>query len=134
MPLSMFLMALCTSSGDIKPYVDKIDQQIMFSEKSWGSYQVITVDEGSMTVKVTLNPGHGMHYHSHKLRDEVWTVVEGTGRAIIDGKVIDVNAGDVLRMKSGQKHKIDALTELKLIEVQIGSEISVHDKEKWPIS
>ena len=117
-------------SSYIKPFVDKIDQQIMFSEKSWGSYQVITVDEGSMTVKVTLNPGHGMHYHSHKLRDEVWTVVEGTGTAVIDDRKIPVKAGDVLEMKAGQKHKIDAITELKIIEVQIGEEISVHDKEK----
>ena len=118
-------------SSYIKPYVDKIDQQIMFSEKSWGSYQVITVDEGSMTVKVTLNPGHGMHYHSHKLRDEVWTVIAGEGRAVIDDKVFDVRPGDVLQMKAGQKHKIDAITELKLIEVQIGREISVQDKEKY---
>ena len=118
-------------SSYIKPYVDKIDQQIMFSEKSWGSYQVITVDEGSMTVKVTLNPGHGMHYHSHKLRDEVWTVVEGEGRALIDDTVYEVRPGDVLQMKAGQKHKIDAITELKLIEVQIGREISVQDKEKY---
>ena len=102
----------------------------MFSEKSWGSYQVITVDKGSMTVKVTLNPGHGMHYHSHKLRDEVWTVVEGTGVATIDDKRIEIKSGDVLTMKAGVKHKVEAITELKLIEVQIGDEISVQDKEK----
>ena len=117
-------------SSYIKPFVDKIDQQIMFSEKSWGSYQVITVDEGSMTVKVTLNPGHGMHYHSHKLRDEVWTVVAGSGIATIDDKDIDIKAGDVLTMKAGQKHKVVAKDELKLIEVQLGDEISVQDKEK----
>ena len=118
-------------SSYIKPFVDKIDQQIMFSEKSWGSYQVITVDDGSMTVKVTLNPGHGMHYHSHRLRDEVWTVVEGTGTALIDDKEIAVKAGDVLEMKAGQKHKIETETGLKIIEVQIGDEISVHDKVKY---
>ncbi|MCR5590880.1 MAG: cupin domain-containing protein [Lachnospiraceae bacterium] len=118
-------------SSYIKPFVDRIDQQIMFSEKSWGSYQVMAVDEGSMTVKVTLNPGHGMHYHSHKLRDEVWTVVEGEGTAIVDDEVIPVKCGDVLQMKAGVKHKVDAITELKLIEVQIGEEISVHDKEKF---
>lgn len=118
-------------SSYIKPFVDEIDQQIMFSEKSWGSYQVITVDEGSMTVKVTLNPGHGMHYHSHKLRDEVWTVVDGTGIATVDDEKIPVKPGDVIRMKAGQKHKVEATTELKIIEVQIGEEISVHDKEKF---
>lgn len=118
-------------SSYIKPFVDEIDQQIMFSEKSWGSYQVIAVDEGSMTVKVTLNPGHGMHYHSHKLRDEVWTVVDGTGIATVDDEKIPVKPGDVIRMKAGQKHKVEATTELKIIEVQIGDEISVHDKEKF---
>ncbi len=118
-------------SSYIKPFVDKIDDRIMFSEKSWGSYRVIAVEEGSMTVMVTLNPGHGMHYHSHKLRDEVWTVISGTGTALIDDETIPVRPGDVLTMKAGQKHKVEAETELKIIEVQIGDEISVQDKEKY---
>ena len=46
----------------------------MFAEKSWGSYRVLDVSDKSMTVKVTLNPGHGMNYHSHERCDEVWTV------------------------------------------------------------
>ena len=120
-------------SSYIKPFVDKIDDRIMFSEKSWGSYRVIAVEEGSMTVMVTLNPGHGMHYHSHKLRDEVWTVISGTGTALIDDETISVRPGDVLTMKAGQKHKVEAETELKIIEVQIGDEISVHDKVKYKI-
>lgn len=118
-------------SSYIKPFVDKIDQQIMFAEKSWGSYQVIDVDLGSQTVKVTLNPGHEMHYHSHKLRDEVWTVISGEGKSIVDDVESDIMVGDVITMKAGQKHKVIAKTELKLIEVQIGQEISVHDKEKY---
>lgn len=48
-------------SSYIKPYVDEIDQQIMFAEKSWGSFRVIDIEEGSMTIKVTLNPGHAMN-------------------------------------------------------------------------
>ncbi len=121
-------------SSYIKPFVDKIDDRIMFSEKSWGSYRVIAVEEGSMTVMVTLNPGHGMHYHSHKLRDEVWTVISGTGTAVIDEISYTVKAGDILRMRAGQKHTVSADTELKIIEVQIGDEISVHDKIKYVIN
>ena len=120
-------------SSYIKPFVDKIDQQIMFAEKSWGSYQVIDVEPGSQTVKVTLNPGHEMHYHSHKLRDEVWTVISGTGQSVVDDEVSEIQLGDVIIMKAGQKHKVIAKTELKLIEVQIGQEISVHDKEKYEV-
>lgn len=117
-------------SSYIKPYVDEINQQIMFAEKSWGSFQVIDIEEGSMTIKVTLNPGHGMNYHSHALRDEVWTVIGGRGRTIVDGVERSVGAGDVIQMPAGMPHTILADTKLQVIEVQIGSEISVHDKKK----
>lgn len=117
-------------SSYIKPFVDEIDQQIMFAEKSWGSFRVIDIEEGSMTIKVTLNAGHQMNYHSHERRDEVWTVIEGEGRAVIDGVERKVSAGDVLGMKAGIPHTIIADTDLQVIEVQIGREISVTDKQK----
>lgn len=121
-------------SSYIKPFVDGIEQQIMFAEKSWGEFKVIDVEDNSMTIKVTLNPGHAMNYHSHEHRDEVWTVVSGEGRTIIDGFERKVKAGDVIKMTAGSKHMISADTELTLIEVQIGEDISVHDKVKYDIN
>ena len=120
-------------SSYIKPYVDAINQQVMFAEKSWGSFRVLDVEDESMTIKVTLNPGHRMNYHSHSRRDEVWTVISGTGRTIVDGMEQPVQAGDVVTMQAGCRHTIIADTELKLIEVQLGKEISVHDKQKFPL-
>lgn len=117
-------------SSYIKPYVDAFDQQIMFAEKSWGSFRVLDVEEESMTIKVTLNPGHRMNYHSHERRDETWTIISGSGRTIVDGMEQPVQAGDVITMQAGCKHTIIADTELKIMEVQLGREISVHDKQK----
>lgn len=120
-------------SSYIKPFVDEIDQQIMFAEKSWGSFRVLDVEEESLTIKVTLNPGHSMNYHSHDLRDEVWTVISGEGRTIVDGMEQPVKAGDVVTMQAGCRHTVLADTELKMIEVQLGKEISVHDKHKFEL-
>lgn len=120
-------------SSYIKPYVDQIHQQVMFADKSWGSFQVLDIEEESMTVKVTLNPGHSMNYHSHERRDEVWTVIAGAGRTIVDGMEQPVKAGDVITMQAGCRHTIIADTELKVIEVQLGREISVHDKHKYEL-
>lgn len=120
-------------SSYIKPYVDGIEQQIMFAEKSWGSFRVIDVENGSMTIKVTLNAGHCMNYHSHRNRDEVWVVVSGNGQTIVDGMKQSVKSGDVITMTAGCRHTVIAETELKLIEVQLGSEISVHDKQKYQL-
>ncbi len=120
-------------SSYIKPIVEKIEQQIMFAEKSWGSFRVIDVDEGSLTIKVTLNPGHSMNYHSHRHRDEIWNVISGEGTVIVDGMEQPVTAGDVITMQAGCRHTVAATTELKLIEVQLGEEISVHDKQKFDL-
>ena len=117
-------------SSYIKPYVDNIDGQIMYAEKSWGSYRVMDVEDESMTIKVTLNAGHRMNYHSHDRRDEVWTIISGEGITVVDGMEQQVKTGDVITMQAGCKHTIIATTELKLIEVQLGREISVDDKNK----
>lgn len=118
-------------SSKIKPYVEQVKQQIMFAEKSWGEFRVLDVEEESITVKVTLNPGHSMNYHSHMHRDEVWTVIAGSGRTIVDGMEQPVTVGDVITMQAGCRHTVIADTELKLIEVQLGKEISVNDKKKY---
>lgn len=120
-------------SSYIKPYVDHICQQIMFAEKSWGSFRVLDVEDESLTAKVTLNPGHQMSYHSHEKRDEVWTIISGTGRSIVDGMEQPVKAGDVVTMEAGCRHTIIADTELKVIEVQSGREITAHDNHEFAL-
>lgn len=119
-------------SSFIKPFVDALNQQVMFAEKSWGYYRVIDVEKNSMTAKVMLNPGHKMNYHSHEHRDEIWVVISGYGKAIVDGIEQSIKTGDVISMASGCKHTvISSESGLQLIEVQLGSEINVADKLKY---
>ena len=120
------------ASSRIKPMVDAMDQQIMFAEKSWGKYRVLDVEEGSLTVKLVLNPDQMMNYHSHEHRDEVWTVIAGYGRTVVDGMEQPVKTGDVITMAAGCKHTVIAgPAGLQMIEVQLGDEISVSDKKKY---
>lgn len=125
------LVADKKQTGQIKTYVDQLDQQVMFAEKSWGNFQVLDVGEDSMTIKITLNPGHSMIYHSHERRDEVWIMVSGHGRVIVDEMEQPVKPGDVVTMEAGCRHTVIADTGLKLIEIQLGREISVYDKQKF---
>ena len=120
-------------SSYIKPYVNTLDHRVMFAEKSWGSFKVIDIDKASMTIKVTLNAGHQMNYHSHQYRDEVWTVIAGEGKTVVDGIEQNVKVGDVITMAAGCRHTVIAKTKLKLIEVQLGEAIDVHDKQKFAL-
>ena len=97
-------------------------------------YRVLDAGSDSLTVKVTLNPGHGMNYHSHMHRDEVWTVVSGSGRVIVDGVERSVYAGDVIELPVGYKHTVFASESgLQIIEVQMGEDITVSDKKKYDL-
>ena len=118
-------------SANMKPYVEKIETSAMYAEKSWGSYTVIDVQPGSMTVKLSMKAGEKMSYHMHNYREEVWTVVSGKGKATVDGMEQMLRSGDVITIAAGCKHTVEAITALDIIEVQLGDEISVSDKIKF---
>ena len=114
------LIADKEQSSYMKPYVEKISTDVRYAEKSWGSYSVIDAGEGYLNVKVILNPGNRMSYHSHDFRDEVWTILSGTGKTVIDGMEQIVRPGDVVTMAAGCKHTIIAETRLIVLEAQLG--------------
>ena len=118
-------------SAYMKPYVEKIETEAMYAEKSWGTYTVIDVQPGSMTVKVSMRAGEHMSYHMHNYREEVWTVVSGEGKAVVDGMEQYLRTGDVITIAAGCKHMVEAVTALDIVEVQLGDEISVSDKIKF---
>lgn len=128
------LIADKEQSSYLKPYADRFEDTARYAEKSWGSYTVLDIQPNAMTIRVTLNAGHRMNYHSHKLRDEAWNIISGTGRTIVDGMEQPVRPGDVVTVAAGCKHTIIADTELKVIEVQTGEDIDVNDKEKYPLA
>ena len=113
--------------------MDEFDEKVRFAEKSWGTFKVLDIESGSMTLKVTLNRGNSMNYHSHKNRDEIWIVISGEGTATLDGRRSNVKKGDIITMRAGCKHTITASKELKLIELQLGEEIREDDKQKFDL-
>ena len=120
-------------SSHIKPFVEQVEGEARFAEKSWGSFTVLDVQPEATTIRIVLNPGHRLTYHSHEHRDEVWTIVAGTGRTVIDGIVRRVHPGDVVTMPAGARHTLIADTALQVVEVQIGEEINVADKTKFEL-
>ena len=74
-----------------------------------------------------------MSYHSHEFRDEVWTVLSGRGKTVIDGMEQVINPGDVVTMAAGCRHTVIAETELTILEAQLGENISVSDKKKYEL-
>ena len=118
-------------SSYMKPLVDSLKESVKFAEKSWGEYKVIDSTGESLTVKVTLRAGHKMNYHAHQNRSEIWNIIDGEGRIILDGVEQNVKAGDIVKIPVLCKHTIIAKSDLQVLEIQLGKEISASDKIKY---
>lgn len=121
-----------SESSYMKPYVDMLEQRPMFEERRWGSYKVIdyiTYSDGrkSLTKHLEIEAGKKLSYQSHAKRDEIWTIVDGTGIMLLDGHTRNVKRGDVAYITAGMKHALCAVTDLHMIEVQIGPELEEED-------
>lgn len=123
-------------SSYLKPYVDTIELRPMYEERRWGEYKVldfVAYGDGtlSLTKHMCIRAGEKISYQTHKIRDEIWTIVDGTGNLLIDGHVRNVRRGDVAYIVKGQKHAIKAITDLHFVEVQIGIELTEEDIERF---
>ncbi len=125
------------SSVRLKQYVDAIDQRPMVERRPWGQYKVLNYmahSDGnrSLTKHLWVEAGKNLSYQRHQNRDEIWTIVDGTADFLLDGHIRNVRRGDVAYITRGQWHSIRAITDLHMIEVQIGPELSEDDIERNP--
>ena len=118
-------------SSAMKPYAERLHTPVMYTEKSWGEFQIVDAETESLTIKITLSPGRSLTYHLHERRDETWTVIEGRGWVKLDGNEFAVVEGQTVRIPRGSFHTIRAETLLKVMEIQTGEDIDAEDKIVW---
>ena len=122
------------SSSYLKKYVP--DNRPMFEKRIWGEYRVLyfqQFENGAkcLTRELVIIPTKNTSYQRHNHRNEIWTIVKGTGFLVINDKVSRVKEGDSVYIKIGELHAIKSIEELHVIEVQIGDELIEEDIEKF---
>ena len=114
-----------------KPLVEKLDNRPMYEERAWGDFKILDMYKNSLVKHLFIKKGEHISYQKHYHRDEVWTIVDGMGEFILNDEMKKVKSGDVLFIKQGDKHALKAIEDLHFIEVQIGSELSEDDIERY---
>ena len=57
----------------------------------------------------SLSAGAGVPFvHSHKKNEEIYGVLSGKGRAVLDGETVELTAGDWLRVAPAVKRQVSA--------------------------
>ena len=121
-------------SASLKKYVPH-SRRPMYEERRWGEYCVIDhtelSDTASLTKHLFLKAGAAISYQRHAMRDEIWILIDGEGELVLDGQRSRVGRRDVVRIEKGRLHAIRAVTDIQLIEVQIGTELTETDIERF---
>ena len=131
------LVADKDASANMKPYVQRAaEDRAMCEHRRWGEYRVLDhacYSDGarSLTKHLRIDEGCQISYQRHARRDEIWTIVDGSGEVALDGVVTPVTRGDSISIAAGSLHAIRALSCLQLVEVQIGAELTEEDIERF---
>ena len=131
------LVADKDTSSRLKNYAAEVALRPMYEKREWGEYKVldyqVQIDgENSLTKELVIWAGKYLSYQRHQRRAEIWTIVKGEGEFLLDDTTRTVQRGDSLFIPKGSKHSIKALSELHIIEVQVGDELVESDIERFP--
>ena len=124
-------------SSYLKPYVENLNEgRPLFEEKRWGEYKVLEenkFEDGTkcLTKHLILKQGKSISMQLHHHRDEIWTIIAGEGEFTLENNTQLVKCGDIIKISKEQKHKIIALTDLQIIETQIGDQLIEEDIERF---
>jgi mannose-6-phosphate isomerase-like protein (cupin superfamily) len=98
--------------------------------RPWGSWYVLDVDKGYKVKRLEILPDQAISLQYHIHRAEIWNIVQGEGKVIVDGNIFKVSKGDTFIVPKQALHKITNthLNEtLIAIEVQMGEICSEDD-------
>lgn len=103
--------------------VDSSKEKVPENIRPWGEYHILYDDENCKVKKIIVKPGGKLSYQYHHKRNEVWTIISGTGVFTLESINSICSYGDTLIIPRMAKHMIEnpGTENLVFIEVQRGS-------------
>ncbi|MDA5110858.1 sugar phosphate nucleotidyltransferase [Brevibacillus thermoruber] len=123
----------------VKNVAKDMEQRPMFEERRWGWFHVIDFQKTTqhteiLTKRIHIHAEKNLSYQYHRNRSEVWVIAAGEGEFVLNDGLKHVRPGDVLEIPVGAKHAIKAITDLDIIEVQMGSKLEEEDIVRLSLS
>lgn len=101
--------------------------------RPWGHYTVLCEGEGYKVKQVIIKPGKKISLQKHHHRSEHWTVIKGTGKLTLEGKVIIFRENESAYIPIGALHRLEnpGKIPLVIIEVQNGQYLGEDDIQRF---
>ncbi len=98
-------------------------------ERVWGSFAVLYSDACCKIKYLYIQPGKNISYQYHRHRAEIWTIVQGSGKFVLDGASRLLHTGDSATIAVGQWHTVQNVGDEILVihEIQTGKILEESD-------
>ena len=102
------------------------------SVRPWGRYEVLHDGDRHKVKNIVVEPGKRLSYQRHERRAEHWVVVSGRAVVTLDGRDIELGAGESVDIPTGAAHRVRNPGEVQLVfvEVQRGDYFGEDDIER----
>ena len=87
--------------------------------KPWGFFEKFTENETTTVKLITIKAGKRTSLQFHENRSEKWIVINGEGHAFTPEKKM-IKTGDEVLIPKKTIHRLEATTELKVLEISYG--------------
>lgn len=125
------LVADKNETARVKELTKDLFARPMFEERRWGTLETLDDTEtpqlSTLTRKIRIYDGMTSSYHYHKNRDEIWTVLNGTGELILEGNKIPLSQGKAVCIRKNQRHAVKAFKDFEYIEIHVGTSVGNED-------
>jgi mannose-1-phosphate guanylyltransferase/mannose-1-phosphate guanylyltransferase/mannose-6-phosphate isomerase len=89
-------------------------------KRPWGQFERFTLNEISTVKIITVLKGEAFSLQYHQKRNEFWHIISGKGIVTLGNKEIKVSAGSEVSIPSGINHRLEALEDIKFLEIAFG--------------
>lgn len=114
--------------------VNKISQALAHRKinRPWGWFDTLHECQNCKVKHIVVYPGEQLSLQRHKYRDENWTIISGHAAVQIGEKVLNLTAGESIRIPCHELHRLTNSEDcdLHIIEVQTGTNLSEDDIER----
>ena len=90
---------------------------VEYEHKPWGSELLFALTDKYAGKIITVNKGHRLSLQYHEKKEETMYVLSGLGKITTEDSINPITEGDVIHITPRTKHRVEAITTLKIVEV-----------------
>ena len=125
------LVADKNEAAYVKEVTNRIDYKSKYEERRWGTLETLHESKNNgvltLTRKIKIYEGMNSSYHYHQYRDEIWTILSGSGELILEGNKMMLEPGKAICIRKNQRHAIKAYSDFEYIEMHVGKSVGNDD-------